>query len=341
MEDTTISPPPYSITPVTAENAVKVATVFLALYGDNFPVSYVYHPDQVLGEINAGRLSALLALAPDGEPIGYASVFKSSPNPALWEGGNLLVMPKHSRGNLAWDLFQYYLQPERMPGPPGDGMFVEAVCHHYFTQLGCAKTGFVDCALALDQMNGADFVERAPETDRVACLLQFHEQSEPSGICYLPEQYFDVLSMLLSQLQPRNTRKGKASLPLRGETVRSDSWFASAGMWRVSVKSAGADWGTFLGELLDQAKQRSVTSLQVVLSTALPHMTVLVEDMRQQGFFLGGVFPRWFGNDGVMMQKVLDKKPDYDGIKLYGDVAKSLLEFIRSDHETVSGQEPA
>lgn len=321
----------YSITPVTAENAAKVSDIFRVLYGDRFPASYVYRAEGVMGEIDAGRLAASLALAPDGEAIGYASVFKTAPNPALWEGGNLLVAPGGDRGDLAWDLFQHYLQPGRIPGPPSDGLFVEAVCHHYFTQLGCAKAGFVDCALVLDQMNGADFVERAPETDRVACLLQFLEQSEPNGTCYLPEPYFEALSMLLGQLHPRNIRSGGAPLPDRGETVRSDSWFAGAGMWRVSVSSVGARWGTVLNELLDQARERGVTSLQVVLSTEMPHMTALVEEMRRRGFFLGGLFPRWFGNDGVMMQNVLGKEPDFEGIKLYGDTAKTLLEFIRND----------
>jgi hypothetical protein len=36
-----------------------------------------------------------------------------------------------------------------------------------------------------------------------------------------------------------------------------------------------------------------------------------------------------------MMQQVLGKEPDFEGVKLYGAVAKSLLTFIRNDRETV------
>ena len=53
-------------------------------------------------------------------------------------------------------------------------------------------------------------------------------------------------------------------------------------------------------------------------------MTVAVELMRQRGFFLGGVFPRWFGADGIMLQQVIGKQPDYEGIKLYTNSAKDL-----------------
>ena len=42
------------------------------------------------------------------------------------------------------------------------------------------------------------------------------------------------------------------------------------------------------------------------------------QPLSQRGFFMGGIFPRWFGADGIMMQQVLGKEPEYGGIKLYG-----------------------
>jgi hypothetical protein len=248
----------------------------------------------------------------------------------------LLVSPGCGDGNLAWSLLQRYLHPENLPASGTDGVFGEAVCHHYFTQLGCAKSGFSDCALALDQMNGADFREHAPDVSRVACLFQYYEHSDPSGVCYLPEQYFDCLQGLLKPLRPRTLLSASSPLPLEGDTVRDDRWFAGVGMWRVSVSSIGEDWGNFLDGLLFQARERQVVSLQVALSAALPYTSAAVEQMRRRGFFLGGVFPRWFGADGIMLQQVLGKEPDYEGIKLYGKTAKTLLTFIRNDRETVT-----
>ena len=55
--------------------------------------------------------------------------------------------------------------------------------------------------------------------------------------------------------------------------------------------------------------------------------------LRQQGYFFGGVLPRWFDGDGLLMQK-LECPPDYDGILLWSDFAKELLEFIRKDRES-------
>ncbi|HEX9078944.1 MAG TPA: acyl carrier protein [Desulfuromonadaceae bacterium] len=326
----------YTITPVCRANAHEVAVLFRAIYGEEFPVKYVYHGDQVMREIDEGRLAASLALDEKGAAAGYVSAFKPAPNRRLWEGGNLLVLPAHGEGDLAWMLFNHYLRPGSLPGGEADGVFGEAVCHHYYTQFNCAKAGFADCALALDQLDSASFREHRPDTERVACLLQFFEHSVPPAPIYLPDCYATVLRKLCAPLRPRTFLSAKAPLPDSGETVHHDDFFEAAGTWRVSVASLGGGWEPMLDELLREAAGRNVTSLQVVLSTSLPCTGAAAESMRQRGFFLGGIFPRWFGSDGILMQKVLGKEPDYDGIKLYSSVARELLAFIREDREVVA-----
>lgn len=328
----------YTITPVSQAEAAKVATVFRAIYGDDFPVKYVYHADRIMREINEGRLAAALAFDETGTPAGYVSMFKCAPNPKLWEGGNVLVIPEHGRGNLGAMLMRYYLQPQNVPDRFSDGVFSEAVCHHYFTQLTCSKSGFTDCALALDQMDSSSFKEHRPDTGRVACLLQFMEYSEPHEPLYLPDRYAGVLQDLLAPLRTRCFLSSTAPLPDTGETDRKDDFYESAGTWRVSISSIGGNWIGFLDDLLHEARERRVKSLQIVLSASLPYTGAAVELTRQRGFFLGGIFPRWFGADGIMMQQVLGKEPDYEGIKLYSAAAKTLLEFIRKNRETVPAQ---
>lgn len=325
---------PCVITAVTAANAASVAIVFRSVYGDSFPAPYVYHADQVLAEIEAGRLAASLAFDRDNRAIGYVSFFKCAPNPNLWEGGNLVVVPGCGADNLAWDLMQHYLYPGSLPGQLPDGIFGEAVCHHYFTQVGAAKTGFLECGLALDQLDAASFHEHRPETERVACVVLFYELSDPSGVCYLPEQYFEILQEICGHLRRRELAPGLSPLPSDGATVSVDHWFEAAATWRVSVSAIGADWQRFLDDLLEKAQKRDVACLQVVVATSQPCIGMAVGQLRQRGFFLGGLYPRWFGDDGVMMQRLLGKEPDYEGIKLYSDKSRKMLQFIRSDRES-------
>ena len=323
----------FTIKTVDESCAGLVPALFQAIYGNDFPVQYVYHADQILAEIQAGRLASALALDKDNQGIGYVAIYKNTPNPKLWEGGNLLVLPDYGDVDPAWALVTHYLQPENIPTSGSDGMFTESVCHHYFTQLGCVKSGFTDCALMQDQMNADSFKEHAPDTSRVACLMQFFEQSDPQMPCYLPERYFDFLQGLMCSLRHRRLLTGSEPLPMEGVTEYSDSWFSDSGMWRLSVSHIGSDWSLFLENLLQQAAQRNVTSLQVVISAALPCCGAAVEAMRRHGFFLGGIFPRWFDADGILMQLVVGKQPDWDGIKVYSKTARELLEFIRNDQQ--------
>ena len=329
----------FTIKTVDSSCAELVPVVFRAIYGDGFPVQYVYDGSLVLAEIASGHLSAAIALDQNNHAVGYVATYNNAPNQKLWEGGNLLVVPGCGFDDLGWHLLQYFLLPENLPVSGSDGSFTESVCHHYFTQLGCAKLGFSDCALMLDQMSAASFKEHVPVTSRVACLMQFFEQSDPTAPCYLPERYFDFLQGLTCNLRPRTLLPGSAPLPTEGVTAYSDSWFSDAGMWRVSVSAIGNDWSTFLEMLLQKADQRNVTSLQVVISAALPFCDTAVELMRQHGFFLGGIFPRWFGSDGIMMQLIMGKQPDWEGIKLYSKTARELFGFIYQDYnDTLNGR---
>ena len=70
----------FSIRPVTARNAAHVAGVFRALYGDDFPIGYVYDADLLLAELAGGRLCAALACDGDGRAVGYISCYRCAPN---------------------------------------------------------------------------------------------------------------------------------------------------------------------------------------------------------------------------------------------------------------------
>jgi len=103
----------------------------------------------------------------------------------------------------------------------------------------------------------------------------------------------------------------------------------------VQVCSIGSDWAQVVAELMAEAERRGVVSLQVVLNTACPAIGEATEMLRHNGFFFGGLAPRWFGTDGVLMQKLWGDEPDYEETKLYSQTAKELMAFIRADKETM------
>ena len=328
----------YRIVAVEEENAHWVGTVFRALYGEDFPVRDVYQPAVLWREIFAGRLTAALALDAAARPVGYISFFKSTPNPFLWEAGNMMVVPEYAQSGVAGLLAEYYFNPALCRLAGSDGIFSEAVCCHYYTQVGAIKAGLVDCALALNQLDGTSFKDGKSNKAgmaRVSCVLNFMELSDPVEPEYLPTRYDALLRRLAAPLRPRIFLASTASLPTEGDTVREDKHYDFAKTWKVAVRSIGADWEAVVEKLLTEAARRQIVSLQVVLNTGCPAIGEATEMLRHNGFFFGGLAPRWFGADGVLLQKLWGDEPDYEETKLYSQTAKELMAFIRADKETV------
>ncbi len=327
---------------VDAENAEQVGTIFRVLYGEDFPVRDVYQPEVLWREIEAGRLAAALAIDAAARPVGYISFFTPSPNPRLWEAGNLLVDPDYALTNVAGMLTGSYFNPQHSRLHNSDGIFCEAVCCHYYTQVSVNKVGMVDCALELDLLDGASFKDGKSNKSgmsRVSCVLGFMELSDPTTTQYFPARYAEKLRQIVAPLRPRKILPSQADLPLTGVTVHAEKYFAMAKTCKVAVSSIGADWATVVAELLADAKRRGVVSLQLVLNTACPAIGVATELLRQQGFFFGGLAPRWFDSDGLMMQQLFDSEPDYEETKLYSPEAKALMAFIRADKAAVAAEQ--
>ena len=329
--------PLFRIVDVDAANACHVRTIFQSLYGEDFPVKDVYHPEVLSGEIRAGRLIAGLAFDAQERPVGYISLFKPAPNPRLWEAAGLAVVPGYSRTDLSSILVRYGLDIAARPMMDMDGIFCEAVCSHYFSQVILAKNGFTDCGFLLDELDGASFKDGKSNragSARVSCVFTFGETTAPSETEYIPARYEGMLHRIAATLRPRTLSPSTATLPAEGATILEDKYFSSARTWKLAVSRIGGDWPAVADRILSEARQRQAISLQVVLNMDCPCISAAVEILRDRGFFFGGMAPRWFGTDGLLMQQLFSSATEYEQIKVYTPMAKELLSFVRSDRET-------
>jgi len=55
-----------------------------------------------------------------------------------------------------------------------------------------------------------------------------------------------------------------------------------------------------------------------------------VNVLGDRGYFLGGLLPRWFGEDGLLMQKIMID-PDFESVQLYSDRAKQIFAMVKAD----------
>lgn len=57
--------------------------------------------------------------------------------------------------------------------------------------------------------------------------------------------------------------------------------------------------------------------------------------LRERGFFLGGLLPQWFDDDGILMQKVFFM-PEFELIRIYSDRSRRMLELVKADLASVT-----
>jgi hypothetical protein len=333
-----LSDPSFRIAAVDAANACHVASVFRSVYGEDFPVRDVYHPEILWQDIQAGRLASGLAFDGNGRVAGYISMFKSAPNPRLWETGNMVVVPEYTRTDISLRLIQFFTDLMESRKHDMDGIFMEAVCSHFFTQIGAAQLGMLDCAFELNQLDGASFKNGKGNKGglaRISCACSFLEMSDPVGPRYLPERYDGILRHMAESLRLRSFFSSTAALPVHETTCMEEKYYDAARTWKVSVSTIGSDWAKTVTRIILEAQHRKTISLQVMLNMASPHIGKAVDILHEQGFFFGGMAPFWFGADGLLMQQLWGSKPEYEKIKVYTQRAKDLLAFIRSDHVSV------
>ncbi|MCX5872965.1 MAG: hypothetical protein NTY51_06985 [Deltaproteobacteria bacterium] len=79
-----------------------------------------------------------------------------------------------------------------------------------------------------------------------------------------------------------------------------------------------------------EVADHGVQVIQVWLNLGCPWVGAAVDKCRKMDYFLGGAAPRWFNQDGFLMQKVLCD-PCFDQIQVYSDRAKQLFEIIKDD----------
>ena len=322
----------YVIRRAIAEDAELIVSLFRETYGDKYPHAEMYRPEVLQKRIDKKDVQALLASAPDGRPVGYFAREKTAPNPNLWEEKGLVVVPDYKQTSVGLELMNRMQEADFISG---SGVFSFPVCYQYFSQLACVKHGRSDVALCLDLVEGSIFKERQAGQGRVACLLNFSEYTAPSEPMYLPDVYAEMLRELAAPLQKRVFKEAVGCLPAEGKTVLEAPGLPEAGSWSVAVREVGADWPQCLQELVAQAQRQQVISLRFIINAHRAAAGAAVEELRQQGFFFGGLAPRWFGSDGIIVQKIFHKEPDFAGIRLYSQQAKELCSFIRADRKAV------
>ena len=315
------------------EDAKGVSQLFRTVYGDGYPIKTFVDP-RLLIEANAsGNTISSVARTLKGDIVGHMALFHSAPGERTYELGAGLVHPAYRGGKGIYTGLTLYGQDVTAKRFSIEMVFGEPVCNHIFAQKGIVKLGWISQAIEVDLMPAGAYDKEKSASGRVTALLDFKTLKSKPHTVYLPAIYEESLRLLYGGLDDaRDIVLSQEGFSPSIKTEIKTQVFDFAQVARLAVHDAGTDFEGSLDEEEKAVLEKGAIVIQVWLKLSWPWVGQAVDALRKQGYFLGGILPRWFDVDGMLMQKIVGK-PNWEGIQLYSDRAKKILELIKKDWE--------
>lgn len=315
-----------------ARDAQGIVQLFHTVYGSDYPVKTFMDADLLREENAAGKTISSVARTSKGDIVGHVALFRSAPFEHLFEVLAGLVLPAYRSGAIMSKLMTHS-QDVAAEKFGVEVIFGEPVCNHVHLQKITLNQGWVTCALEVDLMPAAAYAEEKSASGRVSTLVGFKFRKPSHRKVYVPDAYREMLHFIYKDLgDEREFAPSVAELPSSPPTRIEAQIFDFAQVARLTLHEAGQDLDKALETSEKAALDKGVIVFQVWVKLSWPWIDQIVQRLRSRGYFAGGALPRWFDEDGFLMQKIL-ARPNWEGIQIYSDRARKILEMIRADWE--------
>lgn len=320
----------FSVEDFCPEDALGIARLYFAVYGEMFPVDYVYDPEEMVRLNAQHEIHQVVGRAENGDVVGLYALFHNPPGRKIMEAGSWIVHPDYRNTTLSMRLARrIHLHPPEYLGL--NIISGQSVCDHLITQKMGAHFNALSCAIEIESMPPRPEAHEGWSGGRISLLNQFSVLQDQPHTVFLPAQYADVL---LDIYRTRELQREYAEdcPPLAAETVCTVQHMDGANLVKMTVDEVGLNVAERLLDVFGEKPAHYVDQLVVPMNRS--GSSLAVEAARTLGFFFGGLLPLWYDSDGLLLQRVAGE-PVWAGIQLHTPHAKELLGLIRKDWEVV------
>jgi len=316
------------------EDAEGVKELFLLVYGEGHPIKTYLEPELLIEENASGRIISSVARTPKEEIVGHCALFRSAPYDRIYESGAGAVHPNYRGGKGIFTGLAGHLQDVAAKAFGVEGIYGEAVCNHLFSQKMVAGLGWITQGVEVDLMPAEAYDREKSAAGRVTCLFDFRTLNPRAHTVYLPATYEEGLRFIYDGFDDERQflLSAEGNFPCDSSTEIKTQVFDFAKVARLAVHEAGTDFESAFDAQENTLREKGMLVIQVWLKLSWPWIDRVVTLLRERGYFVGGILPRWFDVDGLLMQKTFGQ-PNWDGIQLYLERAKKILGLVRADWE--------
>ncbi|MGE4290689.1 MAG: N-acetyltransferase family protein [Desulfovibrio sp.] len=317
------------------EDAPGISRFYREMYGDNFPMRYVYDPAEIVRRYDGVNHRTAVVHDTNGELAAVGSLFRSAPNPLLYEAGQLMVTREHRGKGLA-SLLRRVVLEEYPTQIPVDALFLEALCSHTISQHN-VSSGFAPTGVELEWLPAITSPGHPGRDEgahnRISLLTLFRVFKDTPQVIHPHPAHTGYIGQCVRSLGLERT-VGPGALPDVETTACETDILPDASIATLSVFRIGKDWPEALARF-EAGAMGYALHVRVNLGDAAAPWAMDI--LRGQGFFLSAYLPLWFGTDGMLCQK-LPSAPDFSAPRYGSDAARQLAEAIRADYEAVAAK---
>jgi hypothetical protein len=313
-----------------SEDAEGVGRLFRSVHGDEYPIKLFYDPVKLVRANQEGDYYSIVARSKNGEIIGIHNLFRSAPSRDVYEWGVGLVL-KEWRSIGVSGAIERFMVESVIPEIGMHTVFGEPVTIHLAMQKHSVGYGFEPTALEVGLMPGEAYFGEGVKSNRVSTTNCFRIYRNIPQKIFLPVGYDEAVRFMYGNFSSGRTFSESAEACPPGTVSQAKmDLFDFAKVARIAFYETGSDFSERISELESEAVEKGSIVIQVWLKLTEPWIGETIDALQERGYFLGGVLPQWFDDDGILMQKLLFN-PDFDSIQLYPDRALRIRELVKAD----------
>lgn len=318
------------------EDAVDIAAAFRRVYGDHYPARSVYDPASFIADNRSGKATSFIVRDGAGSFAGHIALVANAPFSRAREVAQGIVLPDYRGQGLLNRSIAHAVEHARTQ-TNCEMLFATAVCNHVVSQKSLLHVGFADTGFEVDYAPARLFFAENASDGRVATAFEcLALKRAPYRTTYLPGPYGGLLKDLIRLIDDDRLFldcPANAPSPKTSELETAD--LPTFDLLRTTIRDAGADLAGALKAIEAGARAQGRALSQAVVDLGSPNAGRAVATLRRQGYWFGGLLPRWLDDDALLMQKTFDE-PNFAGIKVHSPAGRQLLHAVIADRATVA-----
>ncbi len=306
------------------EDAEDITACYREIYGDDFPIRYVYDPEQIIERFDGENHLALVARTADSEFAGIGSLFRIGRNPRLYEIGQFMVRRPFRKHGLS-TIFTERIINEFSRQVSAQAVFGQCLCNHFYSQRLSLGHGFVPTGLELEWLPAKSFDSTSLQRNisLLPCCIMLENSRET---IHAPREYREFIQERCARLGLERVFVDRPA-PGQGRTDFIQEIAPDSATAVLSVISAGEDYPSVLDAFEKASKGRAV---HAIIDLGTPSAAWAVSLLRDHGYFLAGFLPVWCGSDAIALQK-LPAEPEFEALVLVSEESRRIAAIVRED----------